>query len=63
MENGIKPRQYFAPSLDILPYVEQRKPMKISRDYTSRILALPLHSSAESKATEVILDTLNKYRK
>ena len=61
--NGIKPRQYFAPSLDILPYVEHRKPMTISRDYTSRILALPLHSGAEIKTTEVILDTLKKYRK
>jgi len=60
--NGIKPRRYFAPSLDTLPYVEQRKVMTISRDYTSRILALPLHSKAEIKTTEVILDTLNKYR-
>ena len=60
--NGIKPRRYFAPSLDTLPYIEQRKPMTISRDYTSRILALPLHSGAEVKTTEIILDTLNKYR-
>ncbi len=62
MANGIKPRQYFAPSLDVLPYVEQRKPMTISRDYTSRILSLPLHSGAEVKASEVILETLNKIR-
>ena len=62
MANGIKPRQYFSPSLDILPYVEKRKPMKISRDYTSRVLSLPLHSNAEVKATQVILDTLEKYR-
>ena len=60
--HGIKPRQYFSPSLDILPYVELRKPMKISRDYTTRILSLPLHSGAEIKTTEVILDTLKKYR-
>ncbi len=62
IENGIKPRQYFAPSLDTLPYVEQRKPMTISRNYTSRILSLPLHSGAEVKATEVIIETLKKYR-
>lgn len=60
--NGIKPRRYFTPSLDTLSYVEQRKPMTISRDYTSRILAMPLHSGAEVKASEVILDTLNKIR-
>jgi len=62
IENGIKPRQYFSPSLDVLPYVEKRKPMTISRDYTSRILSLPLHSGAEIKASEVILETLNKIR-
>lgn len=62
IDNGIKPRQYFSPSLDLLPYVEQRKPMEISRDYTSRILALPLHSGAEVKTTEVIIETLKKYR-
>ena len=62
LANGIKPRQYFAPSLDTLCYVEQRKPMEISRDYTSKILSLPLHSGAEVKACEVILDTLKKYR-
>lgn len=60
--NGIKPRQYFLPSLDTLSYVEQRKPMTISRDYTSRILALSLHSGVEVKATEIIIETLKKYR-
>lgn len=63
LKNGIKPRRYFVPSLDILPYVEQRKPMTISRDYTSRILALPLHSDAEVKTAEVIVNTLKNYRK
>ncbi len=62
ISNGIKPRQYFAPSLDTLSYVEKRKPMTIARDYTSRILALALHSGAEVKTTEIILDTLNKIR-
>ncbi len=63
MKNGIKPRRYFVPSLDILPYVEQRKAMTISRDYTSRILALPLHSGAEFKTAEIIIKTLKNYRK
>jgi dTDP-4-amino-4,6-dideoxygalactose transaminase len=62
MDSGIKPRRYFVPSLDMLSYVEQRKPMEVSRDYTQRILALPLHSGAEVKTCEVILDTLQKYR-
>ncbi len=62
LSNGIKPRQYFVPSLDTLLYVEQRKPMKISRDYASRVLALPLHSGAEIKTSKIILETLSKIR-
>jgi dTDP-4-amino-4,6-dideoxygalactose transaminase len=62
MENGIKPRRYFAPSLDTLAYVEKRKEMTISQDITSKILALPLNSNAEKTAVGVILNTLNECR-
>ena len=62
MANGIKPRRYFALSLDTLCYIEQRKPIAISRNYTSRILVLPLHSRAEIKTCEMMLNTLKKYR-
>jgi len=62
LAEGIKPRQYFVPSLDTLPYVEKRKKMTITRDYTSRILALALHSGAEVKTSEVILKTLKSFR-
>lgn len=62
MENGIKPRRYFAPSLDTLPYIETDKEMPISRDVTSKVLALPLHSNAEKIAVPIILKSLNEYR-
>ncbi|HIP14812.1 MAG TPA: DegT/DnrJ/EryC1/StrS family aminotransferase [Sulfurimonas autotrophica] len=62
MENGIKPRRYFAPSLDQLSYVEKREEMRVSQDITSKILALPLHSNAEIVAVEVILKTIQEFR-
>ncbi|CAA6807643.1 MAG: UDP-4-amino-4-deoxy-L-arabinose--oxoglutarate aminotransferase (EC [uncultured Sulfurovum sp.] len=62
MENGIKPRRYFAPSLDQLSYVEKRDTMHISQEVTSKILALPLHSDAEKIAVPVILEALQAFR-
>jgi len=62
MENGIKPRRYFAPSLDNLSYVEKRKEMTVSQDIVSKVLALPLHSDAEIKAVETILKSLKEFR-
>ena len=62
LENGIKPRRYFAPSLDTLSYVEKRKEMVVSQDVVSKVLALALHSNAEIKTTEVILKTLKEFR-
>ena len=56
LKNGIKPRRYFYPSLDTLSYVEQRRIMTVSHDITSKILVLPLHSGAEVKTADVILE-------
>jgi len=62
LDNGIKPRRYFAPSLDTLAYVEKRKTMTVSQDITSKVLALPLHSGAEIVTSKVILESLHHYR-
>jgi dTDP-4-amino-4,6-dideoxygalactose transaminase len=62
MENGIKPRRYFSPSLDKLSYVEKRKEMTISQSIVSKILSLPLHSNAEIKGVETILQALKEFR-
>jgi dTDP-4-amino-4,6-dideoxygalactose transaminase len=60
--HDISPRQYFKPSLDTVPYVEERKIMKISRDIVSRILVIPIHSGVEPTVAKIIIETLDKIR-
>ena len=62
LEKDIAPRQYFYPSLDTLPYVEERKIMSISRDIASRILVIPMHSGVEPTVVKTIIETLQKLR-
>lgn len=42
-KNGIVPRRYFYPSLDMLEYIKPQQVMPISRDIASRILCLPIY--------------------
>ena len=42
-EKEIFPRRYFYPSLDTLSYIEPKQYAPISRDISSRILALPMY--------------------
>ena len=60
--NDVAARQYFKPSLDTLPYVKSREIMKNSRDISSRILVIPMHSGVEAKVSKIIIKTLNKLR-
>ena len=62
LEKDIAARQYFKPSLDTLPYVEDRGVMKNSRDIASRILVIPMHSGVEPTVSKVIIETLDKIR-
>ncbi|CAA0096352.1 DegT/DnrJ/EryC1/StrS family aminotransferase [Zhongshania aliphaticivorans] len=39
----IFPRRYFAPSLDTLPYISGGQFMSVSRDISSRVMALPIY--------------------
>ena len=41
--DGISPRRYFFPSLNLLPYVEY-KPMSVAEDAARRVLCLPLYA-------------------
>ncbi|MCK5535942.1 MAG: DegT/DnrJ/EryC1/StrS family aminotransferase, partial [Bacteroidales bacterium] len=51
----IFPRRYFYPSLDTLNYIEPKQYAPISRDISSRILALPIYSElAESDQINII---------
>ena len=60
--NDISPRQYFKPSLDTVPYVEERQIMEVSRDIASRILVIPIHSGVEPTVTKIIIETLDRLR-
>ena len=54
-DKGIFPRRYFYPSLDTLSYIEPKQFMSISRDISSRILALPMYSELrEDEQVEII---------
>jgi len=60
LEHNIASRQYFNPSLDTLPFVEHREVMKNSRDISSRILVIPMHSGIEPIVSEIIINTIKE---
>jgi len=60
LEHNIASRQYFNPSLDTLPFVEHIEVMKNSRDISSRILVIPMHSGVEPIVSEIIINTLKE---
>lgn len=62
LSHEIAPRQYFKPSLDTVPFVEERTVMEVSRDIASRILVIPLHSDVQPLVTKIIIETLEKLR-
>lgn len=59
LKNDIAARQYFNPSLDTLPYVECDEVMTNSRDISSRILVIPMHSGVEARVSKIIINTLS----
>jgi dTDP-4-amino-4,6-dideoxygalactose transaminase len=62
LKKDIASRQYFYPSLDTLPYVNSKEPMVNSRDISSRILVIPMHSGVEPIVKDIIIDTLVEMR-
>ncbi|MFT7824588.1 MAG: DegT/DnrJ/EryC1/StrS family aminotransferase [Sulfurimonas sp.] len=56
----IFPRRYFYPSLDTLPYLENDDVMPISRDISSRILALPMFSELEERDQKKMIDIIKE---
>jgi len=53
---GVFPRRYFHPSLDTLSYIVPKQVMPISRDISSRILALPMFPKLEEDAQRKIIE-------
>jgi len=61
-KQNIFPRRYFYPSLDTLNYIESKQYAPVSRNISSRILALPMYSELEennqAKIINIIKDNL-----
>ena len=57
-ENGVLPRRYFYPSLDVLEYLGGNKVCWNSRDIASRILCLPMYSSLGVNDMNTVTDTI-----
>ena len=60
IENNIMPRRYFYPSLDTLSYIEPKQYMPISRDISSKILALPLYPTLSEADQNKIIQILKE---
>ena len=59
--NNIFPRRYFYPSLNNLPYIENRVKMTISESIASRILCLPLYFDLSEKNVVTISKIILNY--
>ena len=59
-EKQIFPRRYFYPSLDTLSYIEPKQYAPISRDISSRILALPMYPELREDEQAMILGIIEK---
>lgn len=59
-QHNIFPRRYFYPSLDTLSYIEPKQISPISRDISSRILALPLYPELQMNEQMLIIDVIKK---
>ncbi len=57
-DNGIFPRRYFYPSLNIVPYTNG-KPMPVSENIASCVLCLPLYVGLEQDILEKICKLVN----
>lgn len=57
---GIFPRRYFYPSLNLLRYLKKSQRCPISEDIAGRIMCLPLYAGLESKDINKICEVLNQ---
>jgi dTDP-4-amino-4,6-dideoxygalactose transaminase len=59
-ELNIFPRRYFYPSLNKLPYIEEKQTCAVSEDIASRILCLPLYFDLSDDVIRKICEVINK---
>lgn len=60
-KNNIYPRRYFYPSLNTLPYLNNRKSCAISEDISSRVLCLPIHDKLRNDDVKLICKIIKNY--
>lgn len=59
LANKVQTRRYFYPSLNNLPYIQQKFNCPISEDISSRILCIPLYADLEKENVEKIAELIN----
>lgn len=59
-ENNIFPRRYFYPSLNKLPYLNQKADVPISESIAKRVMCLPLYPDLAENDVERIADIITK---
>ncbi len=57
-DKQIFPRRYFYPSLDTLSYIKPKQHSPISRNISSRILALPMYPELEENDQAIFIETI-----
>ena len=58
--NGVNPRRYFFPSLDLVYNTKDALPMSISRDVASRILCLPIYPDLNLSDLRLIVELVSR---
>lgn len=58
-EHNIFPRRYFYPSLNTLPYIDQKDICPISKAISKRVLCLPLFADMDNETQELIIKLIN----
>lgn len=59
-KSDIYPRRYFYPSLEQLPYIQQKQAMPVSSSISKRVLCLPIYESLEAETYQTITDIILK---
>lgn len=57
-ESSIRPRRYFYPSLETLPYIANRCRVPVSNSISKRILCLPMYDSLKTEEIERIVEII-----
>jgi dTDP-4-amino-4,6-dideoxygalactose transaminase len=59
-EVSVKPRRYFYPSLNKLPFISSTVVLPVSESISSRVLCLPLYAGLKKEEIEIIISTVIK---